>query len=251
MPTCSYAHITRPEQSNSPGPAAPQMYGSPSRLIAACRAWAPTVFAVGMVTFGYWPGRSKMGIACGRPASAAWPRLAACCAIFELAWARVSWMRRPSYCSLSELISNSSCLACETSAFRSGLGAMTWAALMPPGTATASVAVATARLAARLSLRTAMHDIGIKARLPTDSVEVLPCGKNPGRAERTRSAAIVDGAMAYTIRPARTGDVPVIRKLIDSNVESGRLLGKATVTLYEAVQEFCVAEISADATVGG
>jgi len=67
----------------------------------------------------------------------------------------------------------------------------------------------------------------------------------------TAAADIVDGAMAYTIRPARTGDVPVIRKLIDSNVESGRLLTKATVTLYEAVQEFCVAEISADATVGG
>src|SRR5258708_10674011 len=62
---------------------------------------------------------------------------------------------------------------------------------------------------------------------------------------------MVDGAMAYTVRPARTGDVPVIRKLIDSNVESGRLLGKATVARYEAVQEFCVAEISADATVGG
>ena len=57
--------------------------------------------------------------------------------------------------------------------------------------------------------------------------------------------------MAYTIRPARTGDVPVIRKLIDSNVESGRLLTKATVTLYEDVQEFCVAELTADATVGG
>ena len=57
--------------------------------------------------------------------------------------------------------------------------------------------------------------------------------------------------MAYTIRPARTADVPVIRKLIDSNVESGRLLSKATVTLYEDVQEFCVAELSADATVGG
>ena len=57
--------------------------------------------------------------------------------------------------------------------------------------------------------------------------------------------------MAYTIRPARTGDVPVIRKLIDSNVESGRLLTKATVTLYEDVQEFCVAELAADATVGG
>jgi len=65
------------------------------------------------------------------------------------------------------------------------------------------------------------------------------------------AAAIVDGAMAYTIRPARTSDVPVIRKLIDSNVESGRLLSKATVTLYEDVQEFCVAELSADATAGG
>ena len=61
----------------------------------------------------------------------------------------------------------------------------------------------------------------------------------------------MDGAMAYTIRPARTGDIPVIRKLIDSNVESGRLLSKATVTLYEGVQEFCVAELTADATVGG
>jgi amino-acid N-acetyltransferase len=51
--------------------------------------------------------------------------------------------------------------------------------------------------------------------------------------------------MAYSIRSARTRDVPVIRKLIDSNVESGRLLTKATVTLYEDVQEFCVAELSA------
>jgi amino-acid N-acetyltransferase len=51
--------------------------------------------------------------------------------------------------------------------------------------------------------------------------------------------------MAYTIRSARTRDVPVIRKLIDSNVESGRLLTKATVTLYEDIQEFCVADLSA------
>jgi len=49
--------------------------------------------------------------------------------------------------------------------------------------------------------------------------------------------------MTYTIRAARTRDVPVIRKLIDSNVESGRLLSKATVTLYEDIQEFCVAEL--------
>jgi amino-acid N-acetyltransferase len=57
--------------------------------------------------------------------------------------------------------------------------------------------------------------------------------------------------MAYTIRSARTRDVPVIRKLIDSNVESGRLLTKATVTLYEDVQEFCVAELSADSLPAG
>jgi amino-acid N-acetyltransferase len=56
--------------------------------------------------------------------------------------------------------------------------------------------------------------------------------------------------MGYTIRPARTRDVPMIRKLIDSNVESGRLLSKATVTLYEDVQEFCVAELDDDAVVG-
>jgi amino-acid N-acetyltransferase len=57
--------------------------------------------------------------------------------------------------------------------------------------------------------------------------------------------------MAYTIRPARTRDVPTIRKLIDSNVESGSLLSKATVTLYEDVQEFCVAEHLDDAVLAG
>ena len=56
--------------------------------------------------------------------------------------------------------------------------------------------------------------------------------------------------MAYSLRSARTRDVPVIRKLIDSHVESGRLLTKATVTLYEDVQEFCVAELSAGHVAG-
>ncbi len=50
--------------------------------------------------------------------------------------------------------------------------------------------------------------------------------------------------MSYKIRPARTSDVPVIRKLIDANVDSGRLLSKATVTLYEDIQEFRVAELA-------
>jgi amino-acid N-acetyltransferase len=43
----------------------------------------------------------------------------------------------------------------------------------------------------------------------------------------------------------------MIGKLIDSNAESGRLLGKATVTLYEDIQEFCVAELDDDASVAG
>ena len=146
---------------------------------------------------------------------------------------------------------------------------MTCAALIPPGTATQNTAVATARLAAPLSLRTAKHDIGIDGGLPTDSGRftlpksyrvagpaatagpVLPPAGSRPVPWRPASADIVDGAMAYTIRSARTSDVPVVRKLIDSDVESGRLLSKATVTLYEDVQEFVVAELDADATVGG
>jgi amino-acid N-acetyltransferase len=57
--------------------------------------------------------------------------------------------------------------------------------------------------------------------------------------------------MSYTIRSARTRDVPMIRKLIDSNVESGRLLSKAPVTLYEDIQEFCIAELDDDAALAG
>ena len=47
--------------------------------------------------------------------------------------------------------------------------------------------------------------------------------------------------MQYVIRRARTTDVRAIRALIDANVTSGRLLDKATVTLYEDIQEFWVA----------
>jgi amino-acid N-acetyltransferase len=48
--------------------------------------------------------------------------------------------------------------------------------------------------------------------------------------------------MEYAIRRARTSDVRAISGLVDDNVGSGRLLAKATVTLYEDVQEFWVAE---------
>lgn len=48
--------------------------------------------------------------------------------------------------------------------------------------------------------------------------------------------------MSVTIRPARTSDVRAVRDLIDTYSPDGRLLSKNTVTLYEDVQEFVVAE---------
>jgi amino-acid N-acetyltransferase len=53
------------------------------------------------------------------------------------------------------------------------------------------------------------------------------------------------------VRRARTADVRAISGLVSENVESRRLLGKASVTLYEDVQEFWVAERPADGVVVG
>ena len=44
------------------------------------------------------------------------------------------------------------------------------------------------------------------------------------------------------VRPARTQDVRAIRDLVDIYSPDGRLLSKATVTLFEDIQEFLVAE---------
>jgi amino-acid N-acetyltransferase len=55
---------------------------------------------------------------------------------------------------------------------------------------------------------------------------------------------------ALTVRRARTSDVPAVRRLLDAYVRGGILLDKATVTLYEDIQEFWVAErdaVSSDA----
>ena len=52
--------------------------------------------------------------------------------------------------------------------------------------------------------------------------------------------------MATTIRPARTGDIKAIRKIIDTYSLQRRLLSKETVMLYEDVQEFFVAENSGE-----
>jgi amino-acid N-acetyltransferase len=45
------------------------------------------------------------------------------------------------------------------------------------------------------------------------------------------------------VRPAKTNDVKVIRALVDSYAAPGQMLSKETVTLYESVQEFIVAEV--------
>jgi amino-acid N-acetyltransferase len=44
------------------------------------------------------------------------------------------------------------------------------------------------------------------------------------------------------VRAARTSDVKEIRELVDSYAAPGQMLSKETVTLYESVQEFVVAE---------
>ncbi|WP_030567939.1 amino-acid N-acetyltransferase [Streptomyces aureocirculatus] len=49
-------------------------------------------------------------------------------------------------------------------------------------------------------------------------------------------------ANAVSVRRARTADVPAVRALLDPYVRRGILLDKATVTLYEDIQEFWVAE---------
>ncbi|MBI0294458.1 amino-acid N-acetyltransferase [Streptomyces sp. PRKS01-29] len=54
-----------------------------------------------------------------------------------------------------------------------------------------------------------------------------------------------------TVRRARTSDVRAVRRLIDSYVDDRILLDKATVTLYEDIQEFWVAERDEDAEVIG
>ena len=57
--------------------------------------------------------------------------------------------------------------------------------------------------------------------------------------------------MEVTIRRARTGDIREIRRLVDTYSTDRRLLSKATVALFEDVQEFWVAERTADSAVVG
>lgn len=56
-------------------------------------------------------------------------------------------------------------------------------------------------------------------------------------------------ATGVVVREARTSDVPAIRRLVDLYASERILLSKATVTLYEDVQEFYVAQVG-DEVVG-
>ena len=48
--------------------------------------------------------------------------------------------------------------------------------------------------------------------------------------------------MSVVIRPAKTSDVKKIRAIVDTYAVERKLLSKETVTLFESVQEFVVAE---------
>jgi amino-acid N-acetyltransferase len=48
------------------------------------------------------------------------------------------------------------------------------------------------------------------------------------------------------VRPARTSDVRAVRTLVDAYSSDGRLLSKATVTLFEDVPDFLVAELDGE-----
>lgn len=57
--------------------------------------------------------------------------------------------------------------------------------------------------------------------------------------------------MEVTIRRARTRDIRAVRRLVDTYAQPGIMLSKATVALYEDVQEFRVAERISDGAIVG
>ena len=52
--------------------------------------------------------------------------------------------------------------------------------------------------------------------------------------------------MELVVRPARTSDIKKIRSIVNLYASQRRLLSKETVTLYEGVQEFTVAEVNGE-----
>jgi amino-acid N-acetyltransferase len=55
---------------------------------------------------------------------------------------------------------------------------------------------------------------------------------------------------SFTVRPARTSDIPLIQALVEPLVQKRILLGKDRVVFYEAVQEFQVAETETGELIG-
>ena len=56
--------------------------------------------------------------------------------------------------------------------------------------------------------------------------------------------------MSFSVRPARTGDIRFIQSIVEPQVQRRILLGKELVDLYEAVQEFRVAEDADGVLIG-
>lgn len=52
--------------------------------------------------------------------------------------------------------------------------------------------------------------------------------------------------MSVLVRGAKTSDIKKIRLIVDTYASERKLLSKETVTLYENVQEFTVAEVNGD-----
>jgi len=59
-----------------------------------------------------------------------------------------------------------------------------------------------------------------------------------------------ENGSGFSIRRARTSDVPRIQELVEPLVQRRILLGKEMVTLYEAVQEFRVAQDASGELIG-
>jgi amino-acid N-acetyltransferase len=59
------------------------------------------------------------------------------------------------------------------------------------------------------------------------------------------------GEQPFVVRRARTADVRAIRALVDTYAAERILLAKETVTFYEDIQEFWVAETTTDSRVVG
>ncbi len=57
--------------------------------------------------------------------------------------------------------------------------------------------------------------------------------------------------MEIIVRRARTRDIRAVRRLVDTYAQPGIMLSKATVALYEDVQEFRVAERISDGAIVG